>query len=103
MKINPKKIKPVKQKEAFLVYPEYRSILFYVTMGLSFIVSLFFYILTLAPTVTFEDSGELITAAYRLGIAHEPGYPLFTMLGKVFSCFPYGNVAWRLNFMSAFF
>ena len=38
---------------------------FYATVAASFIISLSLYILTLAPTVTFEDSGELIAAAYN--------------------------------------
>jgi hypothetical protein len=57
----------------------------------------------LAPTVTFEDSGELIAAAYNMGIPHQPGYPLFTLLGRIFSMLLVGNVAYRLNLMSAFF
>lgn len=57
------------------------------------------YVRTLAPTVTSEDSGELITAAYTLGIAHPPGYPLWCILGKLFSLIPLGNVAWRVNLL----
>ena len=38
---------------------------------------------TRAPSVTGEDSGELITAAYTMGIAHPPGYPLWLCLTKV--------------------
>lgn len=64
-------------------------------------LSLAVYIATLAPTVTFEDSGELITAAYRLGIPHEPGYPLYTLLGHVAAQIPLGNVAYRINLLSA--
>jgi len=51
--------------------------------------------------VTAEDSGELITAAYTLGIAHPPGYPLWCMLGKLFTFIPLGTVAWRVNLLSA--
>ncbi len=61
------------------------------------------YVKTLAPTVSFFDSGELIAAAYTLGVAHPPGYPLYVLLGWLFSRLPVGNVAWRLNLMSAFF
>ena len=50
------------------------------------------YLLTLAPTVTAEDSGELITAAYTLGVAHPPGFPLWCLLGKLFQ-FPVGSFA----------
>ena len=85
------------------IYPSTKNILFYVTTALSFFISFIVYVLTLAPSVTFEDSGELITAAFHLGVPHEPGYPLFTMLGKLFSWLPFGDVAYRLNLMSAFF
>ncbi len=74
-----------------------------VFLALSFLVNFTLYVMTVAPTVTFEDSGELISAAYHLGVAHEPGYPLFTMLGKLFTLLPLGTVAFRVNLMSAFF
>ena len=61
------------------------------------------YFYTLGPTITGEDSGELVTAAYHLGIAHPPGYPIWCLLGKLFTCVPHGTIAWRVNFMSAFF
>lgn len=62
------------------------------------------YLFTLHPTVSVGDSGELITAAYTLGIAHPPGYPLWTILGKIFTVIiPFGNIAYRVNLMSAFF
>lgn len=65
------------------------------------LAALVLYVRTLAPTVTAEDSGELITAAYTLGIAHPPGYPLWCILGKVFTWIPLGTVAWRVNLLSA--
>ena len=33
------------------------------------------YFLTLAPQVTLEDSGELVTGSFYAGIPHPPGYP----------------------------
>ncbi len=70
---------------------------------LVFCASFIVYLKTLAPTVVGEDSGELITAAYTLGIAHPPGYPLWCLLGKLFATvIPYGNIAFRINLMSAF-
>ena len=89
--------------ENIQTYPATNNLLFYLALALSFLISFVFYILTLAPSVTFEDSGELITAAVHLGVPHEPGYPLFTMLGKLFSYLPFGDIAYRLNLMSAFF
>lgn len=68
-----------------------------------FAVTFTVYILTLAPSVYLEDSGELIASAYSLGVAHPPGYPLYVLLGKWFSLLPFGEVAYRINLMSAFF
>ena len=60
---------------------------------------------TLAPSITWAndgvDSGDLVTAAYTLGIAHPPGYPLFTLIAKLFTLLPTGDVAYRVNLMSA--
>jgi hypothetical protein len=52
--------------------------------GNALVVSVFaflVYLKTLAPSVTFIDSGELAAVACTLGIAHPTGYPLFTLLG----------------------
>jgi len=58
--------------------------------------------LTLGPTVTAEDSGELIAAAWHFGIPHPPGYPLWTILCGVFvHLVPLGSVALRANLFSA--
>ncbi|MFC2060943.1 tetratricopeptide repeat protein [Elusimicrobiota bacterium] len=43
------------------------------------------------------DSGELIAAAKILGNAHPPGYPLFSLVGKLFLLFPASNPAYRMN------
>ena len=60
------------------------------------------YLLTLCPSLSGGDSGELITVAHTLGVAHPPGYPLFTLLGKAFTWIPHGSIAWRVNLLSAF-
>lgn len=49
------------------------------------------------------DMGEFATAAYVLGIAHNTGYPLLMLLGKLFTLLPVGDVAYRVNLMSAAF
>ncbi len=60
------------------------------------------YLLTLAPTVTFWDAGEMIAAARTLGIPHPPGTPLFVLIAHVWGMiFPLGDYAWRLNLLSA--
>ena len=71
--------------------------------GAVFLVALVVYSWTLAPAVTLTDSGELIVAAYGLGVAHPPGFPLWIMLAHLASLVPVGNVAVRINFSSAVF
>jgi hypothetical protein len=58
------------------------------------------YFLTAARDIVVGDSPELITAAATLGVAHAPGYPLFTMLGHVFSVLPFGSIPFRVNLIS---
>src|SRR6266699_6067570 len=71
--------------------------------GAVFIVASLLYTLTLAPTVTLVDSGELILAAWGTGVAHPPGFPLWVMLAHLASLVPFGNIAVRINFSSALF
>eukprot|EP01113_Clastostelium_recurvatum_P001750 TRINITY_DN10721_c0_g1_i1.p1 TRINITY_DN10721_c0_g1~~TRINITY_DN10721_c0_g1_i1.p1 ORF type:complete len:736 (-),score=159.46 TRINITY_DN10721_c0_g1_i1:19-2034(-) len=52
------------------------------------------------PSAPGGDSAELIIAAYQMSVAHPPGYPLFTWLGKLFTFIPFGTIAWRVNLMS---
>ncbi|RYU90258.1 DUF2723 domain-containing protein [Mucilaginibacter terrigena] len=62
------------------------------------------YILTLEPSTSFWDCGEFIACIYRLQVAHQPGAPLFTMIGKVFSLLSLGDnmkVAYFTNMASA--
>ncbi len=70
---------------------------------LTALAALAVYVSCLCPTVSGEDAGELVTAAYTLGVAHPPGYPLWCLLAKVFTYIPYGSIAWRVGLMSAFF
>src|SRR5207244_3785689 len=60
------------------------------------------YLLTLAPDLTLEDSGELAVAAQYAGVPHAPGYPLWTIYGWLFTkLLPFSNVAWRVAVSSA--
>lgn len=58
------------------------------------------YFLTAARDIVVGDSPELIMAAVTLGVAHAPGYPLFTMLGHLFSLLPFGSIPFRVNLLS---
>ena len=56
----------------------------------------------LHPGLPAGDSGELITVAATGGVAHPPGYPLYTMLAALWlQAFRFGSIAWRLNVWSA--
>ena len=69
-----------------------------------FVIVLTGYILTLGPTVTFWDAGELIATSKILGIPHPPGTPLFVLLDHVWSwIIPFGEFAYRSNLMTAVF
>ncbi|MEW6007644.1 MAG: DUF2723 domain-containing protein [bacterium] len=69
---------------------------------LIFLLSFSVYLLSLTPSVNLHDSGEMITAAYSLGISHPPGYPLYCIFGKLLmSILPIGNIAYRINFFSS--
>lgn len=69
------------------------------SFGLPFCI----YLLTLAPTVYNLDSAELTTAAYTGGIMRSTGYPLYIMLGFLWSKIPLGDVGYRMNLLSAIF
>ncbi len=58
---------------------------------------------TLTPSLSYKspDGNELATVCYTLGLAHSTGYPLYTWLGKLFTYLPIGDVAHRVNLMSA--
>ncbi len=63
---------------------------------LSFII----YFKTLSPTVSFIDSGELAVVCQTLGIAHPTGYPLYTLLGRIFTFLPLKDTIFRVNLLS---
>ena len=61
------------------------------------------YLSTMAPVVYLGDSGELTAGAFALGVPHASGYPLYSLLGKIFCMLPLGNIGFRMNLMSGFF
>jgi hypothetical protein len=67
------------------------------------LLSLYVYLQTMAPTVTFWDCGEFIAVSYILGIPHPPGTPLWVMVGKLFTWNPFiAEPSARINFLSTF-
>ncbi len=60
------------------------------------------YLSTLAPTVLEADGGEFQFVPWLPGIAHPTGYPLYVLLGWLWThLLPLGEVAWRMNLLSA--
>lgn len=71
--------------------------------AVAFVLPLMLYGLTLAPTIYNLDSAEFTTAVATDGIIRATGYPLYLLLGKVWSWLPLSSdIAYRLNFFSAF-
>jgi hypothetical protein len=71
---------------------------------IAFIIASLTYILTLEQSSSFWDCGEFIACIYRLQVAHQPGAPLFTIIGKVFTLLSMGDVtkvAYWANMASA--
>ena len=69
------------------------------------VVLLIVYAATMAPSLTWAhhgaDGGDLVTAVVQGSIPHPPGFPTYLLLGAFFVRLPWGNLAWRLNLMSA--
>ena len=60
------------------------------------------YLATLCPTIHSGDAAELATAGSTFGIAHPPGYALYSLVANLWCrLLPFGEVAWRLNLLSA--
>ena len=62
------------------------------------------YLITLAPSVVQIDSGELAAVQITLGIAHPTGYPLYTLLGYLFSLIPLPlTKIYQMNLLAAIY
>jgi hypothetical protein len=61
------------------------------------------YAATAPRTVGLEDDSLFVLSSYFLGIEHPPGYPLFTLVGHLFTYLPVGSIAYRVHLASAFF
>lgn len=73
-------------------------------IGLLLFVSTFIiYLRLLAPTIFTGDSADATIASYTLGMPHPPGFPVYTWFGHLFTLIPVGDIAYRVNLMSAFF
>ena len=75
------------------------------TAALVFALALGVYLQTLAPSIIWAhdgmDSGDFAAAIASGGVPHPPGYPTYLLAGEIFRLLPWGDVAHRLNVMSA--
>jgi len=72
-----------------------------VIAGIVFLISLFVFISTVQPSVSFWDCGEFIASSYAMQVPHPPGTPFFLILGRVFSMIPFAeNIGLRVNMIS---
>lgn len=94
-----KGIEDFKQKKWWRKLPTVENL----TCAFVFILFLSIYTITLCPTVFWWDSGELIANIAVLGIPHRPGFPVYVLLGKLFSFLPLWSFAFKINFLSCFF
>lgn len=70
--------------------------------GITTVVALLVFLMTLAPQVTFGHSGIFSTAAMYPGPSTPSGHPLWAIVGWAWmKVFPFGNIAWRLAVGSA--
>jgi hypothetical protein len=67
----------------------------------AFLLPFLLYIFSLAPTIYNLDSAELTTAAATLGLTRSTGYPLYIVVGHLWSRIPLGDVGYRMNLFSA--
>ena len=60
------------------------------------------YLATLQPTVGVRDSGEMISAAWCMGVPHPSGFPLYIIISRFFLRLPFAPAV-AMNLMSAVF
>ncbi|MFO7313302.1 DUF2723 domain-containing protein [Rhodothermus marinus] len=68
-----------------------------------FLYALILYGLTIAPTVSFWDSGEFIASVFGLEVMHPPGAPFYMLVARLFSMLAPSRelVALAVNWVSA--
>lgn len=68
-----------------------------------FIIPLLVYFFSMPLTVALEDDGLFIMSSFFNGVSHPPGYPLHSLIGKLFSLIPVSTVPARIHAVSSVF
>ena len=75
----------------------------WLAFGITTLVTLLGYCLTISPDLTLEDCGELAVGSMYAGVPHPPGYPVWTLYTWLFTkLVPISNIAFRVALSSAF-
>lgn len=70
--------------------------------GVIGLVAFLIFLSTLSPGLLPADAGEFQVVAAEWGVAHPPGYPLYTIFaGLTAHLLPFETMAWRVNLFSA--
>ncbi len=72
-----------------------------IALAASVIAPFVLYVITMPRTVVLEDDGLFLMAGAHLGVAHPPGYPLYTLIVYLFTQLPFGSVAFLGHLSSA--
>ena len=74
-----------------------------ITGWIAFAIAAATYLLTIEPTTSLWDTGEFISASYKLEVVHSPGAPFFLMLNRLFTMLAPDPtwVPWMVNASSA--
>ena len=70
-----------------------------------FVITLSVYLYTLAPSVYWLDSAIYLVSIKVFGVSYSPGYPLYTLLSKLWSYIPIPglNFTQKINLLSSIF
>ena len=88
------------------VYPKLLTkLIFHINIPIwIFIFTFAIYLHNLSPSVYGGDSGDFLAAVATRGIPHPSGYPLYTLLGILFTSLPGPfTFAWKYGVVSALF
>ena len=103
-----KQLEIQQENEIYIHFFKYEQLYSWLTDPVIYIIffsTFILYLMTMYPSLSGGDSGELIVSAHLLGIAHPPGYPLWTLTSHIFDKFLSillinSETAWRISLFS---
>lgn len=86
-----------------MIISKINKIKFYITAVLSFLIPFLIYLLTLERKLIGGDTTWYALQIPEMYVMVPTGYPTFSLLAKLFTFLPIGDLAFRLNIFSAVF